>query len=822
MEIKFTPQAQMAIEYAEQVMTDFRHGYLGTEHLLVGLIHAKNSVAQKALEACGITEEDILDKIKDIIGMGGSPLVATRDFTPRVKRIFEMSTQLAKQLGSESIGTEYLLISVLKEKNCIAVKLLETLGINISKLLSVLMEMLTGSTQKTEASFSTTKAGEPVTKSTTPTLDKYSRDLTTFAREGKFDPIVGREKEIDRVIQILSRRTKNNPCLVGEPGVGKTAVVEGLAQKIASEEIPDLLKGKRVVSLDLSSMISGTKYRGEFEERINKVIEEVRLAGDVILFIDELHTIIGAGAAEGAMDASNILKPSLARGEVQLVGATTLDEYRKHIEKDAALERRFQPVQVEEPSEEETLEILRGIKDKYEVHHQVQITDDAIKAAVKLSARYIADRYLPDKAIDLLDEAASKVRLRAFTAPTNIKELEEQLSSLGEQKEIAIMNEEYEKASEIKRKENEIKEKIANAKVEWDAKHTKNNQVVGEEEIADIVSSWTNIPVKRLAEEETERLKQMEKILHERVVGQEEAIVAVSKAVRRGRVGLKDPNRPIGSFMFLGPTGVGKTELTKALAEAMFGDENAMVRVDMSEYMEKHTVSKMIGSPPGYVGYEEGGQLTEKVRRKPYCVVLFDEIEKAHGDVFNILLQILDDGHITDSRGRRINFKNTIIIMTSNIGARSIISPKKVGFISTEDAEKSYEDMKKNVMEEVKRTFKPEFLNRIDETLVFHPLSTKEIREIADIMIKRLVTRISKNVGIEIQLTEEALDFLGKKGYNQAYGARPLRRTIQTYIEDKLSDEILSGNFKEGDVVSVTVDGEVCIFTKQDQLAKVK
>lgn len=815
MEIKFTPQAQMAIEYAEQVMTDFRHGYLGTEHLLVGLIHAKNSVAQKALEACGITEEDILDKIKDIIGMGGSPLVMTRDFTPRVKRIFEMSTQLAKQLGSESIGTEYLLISILKEKNCIAVKLLETLGINVSKLLSVLMEMLTGSSQKTEASFSTTKTNAPSSKSTTPTLDKYSRDLTVLAREGKFDPIVGREKEIERVIQILSRRTKNNPCLVGEPGVGKTAVVEGLAQKIASDEIPDLLKGKRVVSLDLSSMISGTKYRGEFEERINKVIEEVRLAGDVILFIDELHTIIGAGAAEGAMDASNILKPSLARGEVQLVGATTLDEYRKHIEKDAALERRFQPVQVEEPSEDQTLEILRGIKDKYEMHHQVQITDEALKAAVKLSARYIADRYLPDKAIDLLDEAASKVRLRAFTAPTNIKELEEQLAHLNEQKELAIINEEYEKASEIKRKENEVKEKIANAKVEWDAKHTKTDQVVGEEEIADIVSSWTNIPVRRLAEEETERLRQMEKILHERVVGQEEAIVAVSKAVRRGRVGLKDPNRPIGSFMFLGPTGVGKTELTKALAEAMFGDENAMVRVDMSEYMEKHTVSKMIGSPPGYVGYEEGGQLTEKVRRKPYCVVLFDEIEKAHGDVFNILLQILDDGHITDSRGRRINFKNTIIIMTSNIGARSIIAPKKLGFISTEDAEKSYEDMKKGVMEEVKRTFKPEFLNRIDETLVFHPLSTKEIRQIADIMINRLISRISKNVGIEIRLTEEALDFLGKKGYNQAYGARPLRRTIQTYIEDKLSDEMLSGNFKEGDVISVTVEGEVCVFTKQ-------
>ncbi|MBU3804940.1 MAG: ATP-dependent Clp protease ATP-binding subunit, partial [Candidatus Cellulosilyticum pullistercoris] len=636
-----------------------------------------------------------------------------------------------------------------------------------------------------------------------------------LAKEGKFDPIVGREKEIERVIQILSRRTKNNPCLVGEPGVGKTAVVEGLAQKIASEAIPDLLKGKRVVSLDLSSMISGTKYRGEFEERINKVIEEVRLAGDVILFIDEIHTIIGAGAAEGAMDASNILKPSLARGEIQLVGATTLDEYRKHIEKDAALERRFQSVQVDEPTESETLEILRGIKDKYEMHHQVQITEDALVAAVKLSMRYIADRYLPDKAIDLLDEAASKVRLRAFTSPANIKELEEELLALGKEKEEAIINEEYEKASKIKQKENELKEKMANAKVEWDAKHTKNNQVVSEEEIADIVSSWTHIPVRRLAEEETERLRNMEATLHERVVGQEEAISAVSKAVRRGRVGLKDPNRPIGSFMFLGPTGVGKTELTKALAEAIFGDENAMIRVDMSEYMEKHTVSKMIGSPPGYVGYEEGGQLTEKVRRKPYSVILFDEIEKAHSDVFNILLQILDDGHITDSKGRRVNFKNTIIIMTSNIGARNIISPKKLGFISQEDAEKSYEDMKKSVMEEVKRTFKPEFLNRIDETIVFHPLTSEQIREIASIMIKRLIERISKNVGIQISLTEAALDFLGKKGYNQAYGARPLRRTIQTYIEDKLSDEILAGTVKEGESIKVDVDGEVCVFSKQ-------
>lgn len=816
MEIKFTPQAQMSIEYAEHIMTDFRHGYLGTEHLLVGLIHTPNSVAQSALEACGITEEDILVKIKDIIGVGNTSLVVIKDFTPRVKRIFEISGQLAKQIGSDSIGTEFLLIAILKEKNCIAVKLLESLGVNTNKLLAALMEMLTGANQKADVSFSKVQVGSTKqAKSTTPTLDKYSRDLTEFAREGKFDPIVGREKEIERVIQILSRRTKNNPCLVGEPGVGKTAVVEGLAQKIASDSIPDLLKGKRVVSLDLSSMISGTKYRGEFEERINKVIEEVRLSGDVILFIDELHTIIGAGAAEGAMDASNILKPSLARGEIQLVGATTLDEYRKHIEKDAALERRFQPVQVDEPTEEETLEILHGIKDKYEMHHQVQITEEALVAAVKLSTRYIADRYLPDKAIDLLDEAASKVRLRAFTSPANIKELEEALLKLGKEKEEAIINEEYDKASKIKQKENELKEKMANAKVEWDAKHTKTDQVVGEEEIADIVSSWTHIPVKRLAEEETERLRSMETILHERVVGQEEAISAVSKAVRRGRVGLKDPNRPIGSFMFLGPTGVGKTELTKALAEAIFGDENAMIRVDMSEYMEKHTVSKMIGSPPGYVGYDEGGQLTEKVRRKPYCVVLFDEIEKAHGDVFNILLQILDDGHITDAKGRRVNFKNTIIIMTSNIGARSIISPKKLGFISQEDAEKSYEDMKKSVMDEVKRTFKPEFLNRIDETIVFHPLTSEQIREIATIMIKRLIERISKNVGIQISLTEAALDFLGKKGYNQAYGARPLRRTIQTYIEDKLSDEILAGNVKEGDAINIDVDGEVCVFNKQ-------
>ena len=815
MEIRFTSQAQSAVEYAEQIMMQFAHGYLGTEHLLVGLIHASDSVAKAALEEYGITEEDLLDKIKEVIGMGNTALVTPKDFTPRVKRIFEMSSQFAKQLGTSAIGTEHLLISILKEKNCVGVKLLESLGVNTNKLLTSLLEMLTGNSQKAEASFATSKENAKTGKSTTPTLDKYSRDLTQLAREEKFDPIIGRESEIERVVQILSRRTKNNPCLVGEPGVGKTAVVEGLAQKIVSGNIPDLLKDRRVVSLDLSSMISGTKYRGEFEERINKVLEEVRLAGDVILFIDELHTIIGAGAAEGAMDASNILKPSLARGEIQLVGATTLDEYRKHIEKDAALERRFQPVQVDEPTEEETIEILKGIKDKYEVHHQVQITNDAITAAVRLSSRYIADRYLPDKAIDLLDEAASKVRLRAYTSPANIKELEEELVRFSKEKEEAIVNEEYEKAGQIKQKENEIKEKIANAKVEWEAKHTKTDQIVSEDEIADVVSSWTHIPVRRLAEEEFERLQSMEKILHERVIGQEEAIVAVSKAVRRGRVGLKDPNRPIGSFLFLGPTGVGKTELTKALAEAMFGDENAMIRIDMSEYMEKHTVSKLIGSPPGYIGYDEGGQLTEKVRRKPYSVVLLKKKKKAHPDVFNVLLQIIDDEHITDSKRRRINFKNTILIMTSNIGARSIIEPKKLGFISNEDAAKSYADMKKNVLEEVKRIFRPEFLNRIDEMIVFHPLSTEDIRNIADVMIKKLLERIAKNVGVEIELSKEALDFLAAKGYNQAYGARPLRRTIQTYVEDKLSDEILDGKIKEGDKVLVNIENETCMFTKQ-------
>lgn len=813
MQGKFTIQAKEAIEYAQNIMQQFRHGYLGTEHLLIGLLHVKESVAEAALRKYGVTEDDLIEKIREVIGFGTNTLVISKDFTPRVKRVIENSAALARQMGVPAVGTEHILIALLRERTCVAVKLLEVLGVDINKLISDLGEMISGDTKK-ESLFNINKARTTV-KSATPTLDKYSRDLTVLAREDKFDPIVGREKEIERITQILSRRTKNNPCLVGEPGVGKTAVVEGLAQKIASGTVPDLLKNKRVVSLDLSSMISGTKYRGEFEERINKVLEEVRTVGDVILFIDELHTIIGAGAAEGAMDASNILKPSLARGEIQLVGATTLDEYRKHIEKDAALERRFQPVQVDEPTELESISILEGIKDKYEAHHQVQITQEAIHAAVHLSSRYIADRYLPDKAIDLIDEAASRVRLRAYTSPENIKELEMQLEQLQKDKEQAIIDEEFTKAGQIKQEENHLKEKIASAKVEWEAKHTKNDQVVGEEEIAEVVSNWTHIPVKRLAQEEADRLKNLEVILHERVIGQEEAVDAVAKAVRRGRVGLKDPNRPIGSFLFLGPTGVGKTELTKALAEVMFGDENAMVRVDMSEYMEKHAVSKLIGSPPGYVGYEEGGQLTEKVRRKPYSVILFDEIEKAHPDVFNILLQILDDGHITDSTGRRVNFKNTIIIMTSNLGARNIIEPKKVGFISSVDEEKKYTDMKKNVMDEVKRLFRPEFLNRIDETLVFHPLTTEHIRKIAEIMIKTLTERITKNVGVMLDLTETAIGFLAEKGYNQAYGARPLRRTIQTHIEDKLADELLEGKLREGDTVKVDLENDTIVLKNQ-------
>lgn len=805
---RFTQRAQEAISLSRQSAKELGHGYVGTEHLLLGLIKEGQGVASKILVSQGITEDVIIEKIKKIGLAGNVQLADVEDFTPRAKRVLESSLREAVNMKTNMIGTEHILLALLRETDCIAVKLISSSGVTVQKLYQLILKNLGHSPVNKEGD----KPGE-AKESSTPTLDQFSRDLTQMSREGKFDPIIGRDKEIERVIQILSRRTKNNPCLIGEPGVGKTAIAEGLAQRIADGNIPETLKEKRVVALDLSSMVAGSKYRGEFEERIKKALQEIKEAGNVLLFIDEMHTIVGAGAAEGAIDASNILKPSLARGEIQLIGATTLDEYRKYIEKDAALERRFQPVKVEEPSEEEAIDILRGLKDMYEAHHKVHIKDAAVVAAVKLSNRYITDRFLPDKAIDLIDEAASKVRLSVYTAPPDIKDMERQLEELEKDKEIAIKTEEYEKAGEIKKKQQTIREALEESKLTWEKKNTMSDQIVDEEEIADIISSWTGIPVKKLTEEEGERLKKLEEHLHQRVVGQEEAVEAVSKAIRRGRVGLKDPRRPIGSFLFLGPTGVGKTELTKALAEALFGDEGALIRVDMSEYMEKHSVSKLIGSPPGYVGYDEGGQISEKIRRKPYSVILFDEVEKAHPDVFNILLQVLDDGHITDAQGRRIDFKNTVIIMTSNVGARNIISPKKLGFVSTVDEKRNYEDMRKNVMDEVKRLFRPEFLNRIDELIVFHSLTKENIREIVGIMLNGVSRRLEKNIGIELSVAEEAKDYLAKEGFDEAYGARPLRRAIQSKVEDKLAEELLDNKIKYGDEVMVEVKDDHLTFT---------
>jgi ATP-dependent Clp protease ATP-binding subunit ClpC len=699
----------------------------------------------------------------------------------------------------------------MKEGESVAVRILIDLGVDPQKLLNDIVKILKDETSGT--------AGEPKSSSAypnTPTLNQFGRDLTEMAREGKFDPIIGREKEIERVIQILSRRTKNNPCLIGEPGVGKTAIAEGLAQKIVEGNIPELLKDKRVVTLDLSAMVAGAKYRGEFEERLKKALDEIRKAGNVILFIDEMHTIIGAGAAEGAIDASNILKPSLARGEIQVIGATTINEYRKHVEKDAALERRFQPIMVGEPSEEETLLILKGIRDKYEAHHRVKITDEALEQAVKLSSRYVTERFLPDKAIDLIDEAASRVRLKAFTAPPDLKKLEDKVEKLGKEKEEAIRCQEFEKAARIRDQEQSLKEELEKAKNDWYQKNRKSNGTVNGEDIAEIVSSWTGIPVKSLEEDEAERLMKLEDVLHKRVVGQDEAVKAVSKAIRRGRVGLKDPKRPVGSFIFLGPTGVGKTELCRALAEAMFGDENSMIRIDMSEYMEKHTVSKLIGSPPGYIGYDEGGQLTEKVRRKPYSVILFDEVEKAHPDVFNILLQILEDGRLTDAQGRTVNFRNTVLIMTSNVGARLITEPKRLGFAAASDEKaRTYEDMKSNVMGELKKTFRPEFLNRVDEIIVFHPLDEEHIKSIVGIMINNLADRLKQN-NITIEVTDEAKMLLAKKGFDQTYGARPLRRSIQSLVEDRLAEEMLEGRISAGDKVRIDTKDDDLVLSKAE------
>ncbi len=810
---KFTENAKSAINLAREVAYRLSHNYIGTEHLLIGLMEV-DGVASKILEENGVTVEKVLELVNQLIAPNsGVEMMDAGSFTPRSKRILDQSYKEAAKLKAQLVGTEHILIALIKESDCIAVRLLNTLGVNVQK---VYIDILTASGVDVSAAkndYAPPAKGKQKGKTTaTPTLDQYSRDLTEYAREGKLDPVIGREQEIQRVVQILSRRTKNNPCLVGEPGVGKTAIAEGLALKIVEGNIPDTIKEKRVVTLDLSGMVAGSKYRGEFEERIKKVISEVISDGNVLLFIDEIHTIIGAGGAEGAIDASNILKPSLARGELQIIGATTREEYRKYIEKDAALERRFQPVVVDEPSEEEAIQILFGLRDKYEAHHQVRITDSALEAAVKLSSRYINDRYLPDKAIDLMDEAASKVRLSTYTSSPRIKELEQEIKRLEEDKEKAIKTEAYEKAGEIKKQQEAVQEQLEKEKLVDEKERTEKQLVVSDNEIAEIVATWTKIPVKKLAEEETERLKNLESILHQRVIGQEEAVAAVAKAIRRGRVGLKDPNRPIGSFLFLGPTGVGKTELSKALAEAMFGSENSIIRVDMSEYMEKHSVSKLIGSPPGYVGYDEGGQLSEKVRQNPYSVILFDEVEKAHPDVFNILLQVLDDGHITDSQGRRVSFKNTIIIMTSNAGAQNIVAPKRLGFASVVDETEDYKKMKDAVMDEVKKIFKPEFINRIDEIIVFHSLTKDNIKSIVSIMISTINKRSKAQMNITIETNQEVVDHLAEVGFDPKYGARPLRRAIQSNIEDKLAEEILAGTIKEGDNVLVEyLDNEVVL-----------
>ena len=819
---RYTPQAKEALSLAVGMAESLNHGYVGTEHLLIGLLQEGTGVAARVLEENGVEESKVVELVSQLISPNTSVQMAENAaYTPRARRVIENSYREAVRFKAAQIGTEHILIAILREGDCVASRLLNTMGISVQKLYIDLLAAMGEDAPSIKDEMQRGNSGKR--GSSTPALDSYSRNLTQMALDGKLDPVIGREHEIQRVIQILSRRTKNNPCLIGEPGVGKTAVVEGLAQRIAAGDVPDTIADKRVMTLDLSGMVAGSKYRGEFEERIKKVIAEVVEAKDVLLFIDEIHTIIGAGGAEGALDASNILKPSLARGELQLIGATTINEYRKYIEKDSALERRFQPVTVDEPSEEESIAILKGLRSRYEEHHRVEITDDALEAAVKLSSRYINDRFLPDKAIDLIDEAASKVRLSNYTKPSKIKDYEAQIDDLEEEKESAIRDEAYEKAGDIKKKQEKLKEKIRQTLEKWEKEKETRKLVVGENEVADVVAGWTKIPVKKLAQEESERLKNLEGILHERVVGQEEAVTAVSKAIRRGRIGLKDPKRPIGSFLFLGPTGVGKTELSKALAEAMFGTESSLIRVDMSEYMEKHSVSKMIGSPPGYVGYEEGGQLSEKVRRNPYSVILFDEIEKAHPDVFNILLQVLDDGHITDAQGRKIDFKNTIIIMTSNAGAENIIAPKRLGFGVATDAKADHEFMKGRVMEEVKRLFKPEFLNRIDEIIVFHQLTKEHMKGIADIMLRGIEKRSKEQLGITLTVNEAANDLLIDKGYDDKYGARPLRRTIQSLLEDKMAEEILDGKLKKG--VNVEVDceeGKLTFTVKKKAAARKK
>ena len=808
MTYKFTNRANKAIEIANDIALELGHSYIGTEHILYGLAKEGNGIASKVLENQNVTADDILNKIEELIG-SDEPIENIVDFTPRTKRVVESAFIEARKLGYNFIGTEHLLIGILREGDCVAAKILLDLNVNIPKLYNEIVKVINEGEDYNSSDNSSNNSNGGKRRGSynqTPTLNQFGQDLTKKAEEGKLDPVIGRKQEIERVIEILSRRTKNNPCLIGEPGVGKTAAVEGLAQKIASGDVPEILKDKRVVTLDISGMVAGAKYRGDFEERIKKALNEVKKAGDVILFIDEIHTIVGAGAAEGAIDAANILKPLLARGEIQLVGATTLNEYRKFIEKDAALERRFSPVTVNEPSEKETIQILKGIRDKYEAHHNVKITDEAIEAAVKLSIRYVNDRFLPDKAIDLIDEASSKARLRTYTEPDSLKELQEEIEKTKNEKEEAVLNQKFEKAAELRDTEKALRDKFEKEQNKWKNKNTKSIVTITEENIAEVIANWTGIPAKKITEDENEKLKNLEKELHKRVIGQNEAVEAVSKAIRRGRVGLKDPKRPIGSFLFLGPTGVGKTELSKALAEVLFGDENAMIRLDMSEFMEPHSVSKLIGAPPGYVGFDDGGQLTEKIRRKPYSVVLFDEIEKAHPDVMNMLLQILEDGRLTDSQGRTVNFKNTVIIMTSNLGARLITDRKQLGFANKEgeaDSKKEYEEIKKEVMAELKKELRPEFINRIDEIIVFHKLNDNDINQIIDIMLKEVVNRL-KEQKYDVKFEPDVKEMIAKEGIDKNFGARPLRRTIQNLVEDKLAEEILDGKLVKGKVNKIT------------------
>ena len=810
MQSQFTDKAQNALAQASRCARSLKQGYIGTEHILVGLLKEDTGVAAKVLADNGVETGQVMDMIRDLIAFENGVAVKDREgYSPRAARILEEAHHQAARFGQKQTGTEHLLLALIKEGENVAVRLLNTLGANVQKIYvdTLIAIGQDGNLYKEDLG----KKGDRKAKQST--LEQYSRDLTALAREGKLDPVVGRNEEIRRVIQILSRRTKNNPCLVGEPGVGKTAVVEGLAARIVAGDVPFTVQNKRVLTLDLSGMVAGSKYRGEFEERIKKVLKEVTEDGNIILFLDELHTIIGAGGAEGAIDASNIMKPSLARGEIQLIGATTIAEYRKYIEKDAALERRFQPVTVEEPTEEEAVRILEGIKGKYEAHHHVTITQEAVEAAVRLSSRYINDRNLPDKAIDLIDEAAASARLHAMDAPDKAKEISDKIRELDWEMEKAIRVEAFAQMAEIKKKQDALVKKQERLLKKREKREEENTLSIGENEIAEVVAQWTKIPVQKLAEKESERLLKLEKTLHKRVIGQEEAVTAVAKAIRRGRVGLKDPNRPIGSFLFLGPTGVGKTELSKALAEAMFGSEDAMIRVDMSEYMEGHSVSKMIGSPPGYVEFEEGGQLSEKVRRNPYSVVLFDEIEKAHPDVFNVLLQVLDDGHITDSKGRKVSFKNTVLIMTSNAGAQRIVDPKNLGFATEKSETKDYEKMKSNVMEEVKRSFKPEFINRIDDIIVFHQLNNENMKEIVNLLASNLYKRCEDQLGIHLTITAALKEHLVKKYADNKMGARPLKRAIQSVVEDALAEEILLKKVVPGDKVSAGFKNGKVVFT---------